>query len=219
MRRLIAIVPLLMTACVTQAPVGPAVPTATCSSPAECDLKWAAARTFVLNHAGYKFQTYTNDFMETFNPTGASVDLGAQVNREPQPNGVTLIAAKFWCDNIFGCSPDAHKTLNDFNETLNAIRSPDRPRKAPDLGIGLRQFPPEQQDPERPGLLVFQVNEGSVAQKAGLLVGDIITEVRGHAVRQLSEMRVELDNATPGQNVPLKVIRGFAKLTIYVMPP
>ena len=105
-------------------PPEPILPAPTCANASECDLKWAAARAFVLSHAGFKFQTYTNDYMETFNPVGGAVELGAQVNREPQPDGTTRITAKFWCDNPFGCSPPARQTLNDFIRTLNAVRSP-----------------------------------------------------------------------------------------------
>lgn len=105
-------------------PPEPTLPAPVCSNATECDLKWAAARAFVLSHAGYKFQTYSNDFMETYNPVGGAVELGAQVNRVPQPNGTTTIEAKFWCDNPFGCAPPAHQTLNDFIRTVNAIHAP-----------------------------------------------------------------------------------------------
>jgi hypothetical protein len=101
----------------------PIAATPTCSNPAECDAKWAAARSFVLSHSGYKFQTYTNDFMDTFNPSDGAVQLGAQVNREPQPDGTTRIVAKFWCDNIFGCSPPVRQTLDQFNQALNAVKA------------------------------------------------------------------------------------------------
>ncbi len=43
----------------SQAPISP-----TCAV-ADCEVKWAAARTFVINHAGMKLQTYSADYMQT----------------------------------------------------------------------------------------------------------------------------------------------------------
>jgi hypothetical protein len=96
-------------------------PTPTCTSQADCDMKWSAARTFVLSHSGYKFQTYTPDFMETYSPANGDVALGAQVNREPAENGSYRISAKFWCDNIFACVPAAAPTLNAFNIAVGSV--------------------------------------------------------------------------------------------------
>lgn len=108
----------LMSGCATPQSQTPIAEAPTCSAQADCDLKWAVARSFVLSHSGFKFQTYTSDFMETFNPTGGAVQLGARVNREPQPNGTFKIAAAFWCDNVFGCVPNARETLDQFNRTV-----------------------------------------------------------------------------------------------------
>jgi hypothetical protein len=38
----------------------------TCSSDKECQVKWSAARRWVLDHCAYKLQHITGDFMETF---------------------------------------------------------------------------------------------------------------------------------------------------------
>jgi hypothetical protein len=95
-------------------------PPPTCATKTECDVKWGVARTFILNNSRYKFQTLTDDYMVTFSPTGGDTYLGAQVNREPLPNGGWAIVGKFWCDNIFGCNPPAAKTLNEFNAAVSA---------------------------------------------------------------------------------------------------
>jgi hypothetical protein len=125
-RSLYFAVPLIICGCAVEEakpPPGPVAEVPTCVTPAECDAKWAAARTFVLNNAGFKFQTYTADFMETYSPTGGSVSLGAQINKQPNPAGGFFITAKFWCDNAFGCMPKTGVTLNKFNAALDAVQT------------------------------------------------------------------------------------------------
>lgn len=84
-------------------------------------MKWAAARTFVLEHAGYKIQTYSPDFLQTFSPGEYDADLAAEVNKEPIPGGGYRIVAKFWCNNLFGCNPNQWTTLDAFNRYVASV--------------------------------------------------------------------------------------------------
>lgn len=86
----------------------------TCRSDKDCKKKWALARTFVINNASFKFQTYTEDFMETYNSTDSSTKLAARVNKEPSGDNFRLVAT-FWCANIFGCSSNPLDTIRSFN--------------------------------------------------------------------------------------------------------
>jgi hypothetical protein len=122
---------LLMTAGVLAAcatvPQQPATPAPVCSGKAECTAEWAEARTFVLSHAAYKIQTYSRDFLQTFNPSEDSPQLAASVNKQPMPGGRYKIVGSFWCDNIFGCIPDPTTTLNAFNQAVAAAGESDTP--------------------------------------------------------------------------------------------
>jgi hypothetical protein len=109
--------------CVTM-PAEPIAAAPTCMTDADCSVKWAAARTFVLSHAGYKIQTYSTDYLETYNSVDTSTDLAAQVNREPLPGGGYQITGRFWCANIFGCVPGARETLDGFNRYVASIGAP-----------------------------------------------------------------------------------------------
>jgi hypothetical protein len=93
----------------------------TCSSEAQCTVMWAQARTFVLAHAGMKIQTYTADFLQTFNSTDTSI--AATVNKEPDQGGVYRIAATFGCGNPFGCVPNPYELLREFNSEVAAAGS------------------------------------------------------------------------------------------------
>ncbi len=103
--------------CVTTPPmnVGPAP---TCASAGECEFRWGLARRFVLDNCGFRLQTYTPDFMETYNPTDYSPRLGAQVSKDPLGNGRFELRAKFYCANWLGCEPPEDETLARFNSTV-----------------------------------------------------------------------------------------------------
>lgn len=101
-----------------QARVQASVPT--CEGAEECELKWAAARRWVLENAGFKLQNVTNDFLETYNPTNHSPSLAARVMKEPIGGGRYRIVVSLWCANMFGCIPDAWDAAQAFNNYVNA---------------------------------------------------------------------------------------------------
>lgn len=111
---------LSLSACATPGPVKAIAPAPVCATPAQCSAEWAEARTFVLQNAGYKIQTYSSDFMQTYNATDESTSLAATVNKQPVPGGAYKIVASFSCDNMFGCFPNAGTTLDQFNRAVAA---------------------------------------------------------------------------------------------------
>lgn len=119
MKKLVGVLAIpLIAGCVTtpQIEVGP---TPTCAGESDCAVKWAAARTFVLAHAGMKIQNYSSDFLETYNSSDMSV--AARVNKEPIAGGYA-ITATFWCGNIFGCNENPRGLLAAFNAQVAAAR-------------------------------------------------------------------------------------------------
>lgn len=91
-----------------------------CHDAHDCELKWSAARNWVLRNAGFKIQTYNDDFLETYNPTPNSPSLAARVLKEPIPSGGYEIRVELWCNNIFGCVPDSWASAVDFNHKVGA---------------------------------------------------------------------------------------------------
>lgn len=83
----------------------------TCSDSKECEIKWAAARSWIISNAGWKLQHVTSDFLETYNAVGGSASLAVRVVKEPQANGSYRILGSIWCDNMFGCVPDQFEAL------------------------------------------------------------------------------------------------------------
>jgi hypothetical protein len=125
-RTLVCLMTVLMAGCATVAqiaPETPKTPTPTCMGAADCQAKWSAARSYLLSHASYKIENDSVDRLETYNPGEVTVGLRAQVNKAIQPDGSYAIVAKFWCNNLFECTPNAAKTLEDFNRTVTAAGS------------------------------------------------------------------------------------------------
>jgi hypothetical protein len=94
----------------------------TCGSEKDCELKWSAARTFVLSNSDRKLQHITNDYLETYNPAPSSPGLAWRVNKEATGSSSYRIVATAWCANMFGCVPDNLTTMLRFNEAVNAAR-------------------------------------------------------------------------------------------------
>lgn len=57
------------------------------------------------------------------------------------------------------------------------------------------------------GVFVSRVNEGSAAEKSGLLEGDVIVAIDGHAANSVSELQEQVARHRPGQSVKVKFIR------------
>ncbi|MDD0974836.1 hypothetical protein [Pseudomonas fontis] len=97
--------------------------TPVCTSENQCQVMWSAARSWVLSHAGTKIQNYGTDYFDTYNPIPNSPSLAAQVSKDALGSGKHKISAKLWCDNMFGCQPNAWQALLDFNRTVNQAGS------------------------------------------------------------------------------------------------
>ena len=97
----------------------------TCSSEAECERKWAAARNWILSNADMKIQHITSDYIETFNGSsrngGIIGDMSARVTKNPLGNGVYAIRIETWCSFKLGCSPGKYETEKSFIEAVNAL--------------------------------------------------------------------------------------------------
>ncbi len=67
------------------------------------------------------------------------------------------------------------------------------------------------------GLLVMRVEESSPAEKGGVLMGDILTSVDGHAVADADDLMTLLTGERVGRSVSLGVVRGGQLQTVSVV--
>jgi serine protease Do len=91
--------------------------------------------------------------------------------------------------------------------TLGVALAPSRAARHLRRAVGL---------PERDGLLVRGVVDGSPAAQAGLREGDLLVEAGGRALVSADELHRALDEAAPSGALRLKVVRGVDELDVEV---
>jgi hypothetical protein len=77
-----------------------------------------------------------------------------------------------------------------------------------DLGVSGMPVAATTEQPNRAGILVFAVNSGSVAQKSGIITGDILYEFDGHPIRALDELEAAVAACAANSIVAIKLYRG-----------
>ena len=79
------------------------------------------------------------------------------------------------------------------------------------LGITVIKIPSEEASKlgvdQGPGVVIYQVQPGSAAERAGLRRGDVITSLNGTAVNDPNTFRNQIANTSPGTDVTLTVKR------------
>jgi hypothetical protein len=110
--------------------------------------------------------------------------------------------------------------LDEFTHTPSIVTSsvaaataaaaPDRL----DLGVGGMAVAATEGQPNRAGILIIAVTPGSVAQRSGIIVGDILFDIDAHPVRQPAELQAAIAACKPGSAVPIKLYRGTDPLSL-----
>lgn len=88
------------------------------------------------------------------------------------------------------------------------------------LGAQLGQLTPQiaqQLDVDREGVLVLGVSRGGPAATAGLQPGDVVVEVGDERVRRVEDVLGALRQRTPGDRLPLTVLREAQELQLDVV--
>jgi serine protease Do len=88
------------------------------------------------------------------------------------------------------------------------------------MGIGISDVTPENAKffhvENNEGAVVSQVENGSPAEKAGLKVGDVITELDGRKVSDASQLQIEVGQKQPGTTIKLEVLRDGKTVSVPV---
>ena len=83
-----------------------------------------------------------------------------------------------------------------------------------ELGIGGMSVDATEEQPNRAGVLVIGVDRGSVAHKAGIIVGDILYEFDGHRLKTPADLQAALAGRAAASTVAIKLYRGTSDTTV-----
>jgi serine protease Do len=88
------------------------------------------------------------------------------------------------------------------------------------MGIGISDVTPENAKffhiDNNEGAIITQVEPDSPAAKAGLKVGDVITEFDGQKVSDASQLQIEVGQKDPGSSIKLEVLRDGRNVNVPV---
>lgn len=88
----------------------------------------------------------------------------------------------------------------------------------PRLGVMITELTPELRTffgaPDHSGVLVGHVEPGSSAAQAGVRVGDVLVDVRGHSIDDAGDVRAALAGVSRGQVAAIKLVRDRKPLTV-----
>jgi serine protease DegQ len=68
------------------------------------------------------------------------------------------------------------------------------------------------------GLIVLGVAAGGAAERAGLLLGDVLLSVGGTPITRVDELSSTLDESSIGRELPVELVRAGSELTLTVRP-
>ncbi len=109
----------------------------------------------------------------------------------------------------------------DLRTRIDALARGEQPRR-PRLGVGLApagaaiQLRRAVGLPERDGLLVRVVAEGSPAERADVRIGDLLVSAGGRALRTHDDLYDALDATTTGTQLVVHLVRGAEELDVPV---
>jgi hypothetical protein len=81
-----------------------------------------------------------------------------------------------------------------------------------EFGVGGMPVAATADQPDREGVLITAVSGGSVAHKAGIIVGDIVYEFDGRSVRTPAELQAAVAACAANATVAVKLFRGTAAM-------
>jgi|GEM_PF-6485604 len=201
-----------------QAAIDESIPV--CNSESDCETKWTAAGSWVLNNTKSTLQIYSDNLIETDPPAKHSASLAARITKKPlRLAGLYQISATVWCDSFLGCEPKIADALLDFNSYVNSAVANDfsdyknalkkNNYSKPIMGVSLANENP----------VIKAVYSGSPAEKAGIKIKDTVLQIDGKNIPDQQTLKDVLDESSFGEEIEITVKRGTDILSLKLKFP
>jgi serine protease Do len=157
------------------------------------------------------------DFIQTDAAINPGNSGGALVDAEGRLIGInTAILSRSGGNQGIGFAVPANLARNVMEDLINdgrVVRS--------FMGVNIQNLTPVLAKEfglkdEASGVLVGDVIDRSPAEKAGIKTGDVILEFNGKAVRDSRHLKLQVAQTTPGEIVPVKILRDGKTRTLEV---
>jgi serine protease Do len=101
--------------------------------------------------------------------------------------------------------------MDEVNQAYQLLAQGQFIKRPPDpfLGVGV-----EKKWPDRPGLEVGNIVDGSAAQKAGLRTGDVLLKVNDRDMNEVDDLIMIINRHKVGDTLTLLILRGEEELTV-----
>jgi hypothetical protein len=106
--------------------------------------------------------------------------------------------------------------VDAYVQNPTAAQAPPPPPARLDFGISGLPVAPSADAPNREGVLVVGVSPGSIAQKAGIITGDIIYEFEGRPIRSPADVQGAIAASAGRSTARIKLYRGTEATTLEV---
>jgi hypothetical protein len=83
-----------------------------------------------------------------------------------------------------------------------------------EFGVGAMSVPASADQPNRSGILIIGVNSGSIAQKSGIIVGDIIYEFNGRPVKTAADLQAAVAACPANSTAAINLYRGTNTMVV-----
>jgi hypothetical protein len=105
--------------------------------------------------------------------------------------------------------------VDEFTNSLPAVKA-SAAGASLKLALGITGMPvaATADHPNRAGILIIGVDGGSVAQKSGIIIGDILYEFNGHPIKALAELQAALAACAANSAVAIKLYRGIGSMGV-----
>lgn len=196
-----------------------------CFSDSDCKTKWAAARQWIQNNAGYKIQIYSDDLIETYNPQQSDPKIAVSASKNPiaktqEGEQANMIAVKIYCGNIFSCIPSINESILSFNKFVSQAEVTDPACFESSLAnlekpkIGYNSY--THKGVKR---IVKRVCSDTPASRGSMKVNDVITRIGNKNISSEQDFFDASNSIDFGQTVEFAILRDNIPQVLTVTVP